>query len=181
MKSRHLGALVILLAASARAHAVPNQPFFEAAKAGDVAALTSELAAGAAVDARSPEGYTALIYAAYHEHLDAVNFLLTKGADPCAEDGKGNTALMGTLFKGYDDLSGVLLSKCDVNHRNREGQTALMYASLFGREQIAKQLLAKGADKNLRDASGRTALGLAKGQYNQAMVALLKLTKVIRR
>ncbi|MDP0886256.1 ankyrin repeat domain-containing protein, partial [Klebsiella pneumoniae] len=46
------------------------------------------------------KGYTGLILAAYHGHGGAVEQLLEAGADPCVQDARGNTALMGAIFKG---------------------------------------------------------------------------------
>jgi ankyrin repeat protein len=57
---------------------------------------------------------------------------------------------------------------------NQSGKTALMLAALFGHEEVAKLLLSRGANPEIADKQGNTAMSLAKAQGNQAMVQLLK-------
>jgi hypothetical protein len=58
-----------------------------------------------------------------------------------------------------------------VDQTNRFGQTALMFASLFGREEVAEKLREKGASPEVRDASGRSAADWAATQAPVAPVA----------
>lgn len=173
-----LGAFLILLNSS---FALANEAWFEAARTGDQIVMEKLLSESPnLLNQSDKKGYTALILASYHDHREATLKLLKKGADPCLTDLKGNTALMGVLFKGHKQLMHDLADKCDINHRNKEGQTALMFASLFGREEMVKIFLALGAEADLKDHEGRTAVSLAEGQWNQAMVSLLKTFKVIK-
>jgi len=158
-----------------------QEEFFKWAKKGDVQEIERHLTAGALLEGKNEDGYTALIYAAYYGQEPAVRFLIEKGADPCAEDEKGNTALLGAIFKGNPEVSRLLSGYCDLNHQNRSGQTALMYASLFGREEIAKLLIEKGARTDTKDHQGRDAQALAESQLNQAMIQVLKFTRVIKK
>ena len=81
---------------------------------------------------------------------------------------------MGVAFKGHDAVAAYLLTlDCDVDTRNRAGQTALMMAALFGRAAQVEMLLAAGADPEIADRAGNTALGLARQQGNEIMAALL--------
>jgi len=48
----------------------------------------------------------------------------------------------------------------------REGQTALFGAVKFGWANVVEYLLAKGADPNVKDALGRTALDGAMGRIS---------------
>ena len=43
-----------------------------------------------------------------------------------------------------------------INQQDMEGMTALHLAAMTGNIRIAKKLLLKGADKNLRDSRGIT-------------------------
>jgi ankyrin repeat protein len=147
--------------------------YFDAAREGRADLLAGLIKSGIAVDVRDSRGYTALILAAYDDHLAAVDLLLEKGADPCAADLKGNTALMGVAFKNELDVAERLVARCDVNMRNHEGQTAVMMAALFGHADIVRLLAKHGADLSLTDASGNSAGGLARQQGNTAMEALL--------
>ena len=53
------------------------------------------------------------------------------------------------------------------------GATCLIYAAMFNREEIAKMLLAKGADASIKDVRGLTALDHAKAQGTTSLIALL--------
>ena len=65
-------------------------------------------------------------------------------------------------------------SRAAVNAQNADGVTALMVAVLNNRAQVAALLLACGADLELRDQKGTTALMLAAEQRDMPeMTALL--------
>jgi hypothetical protein len=125
------------------------------------------------VDLHDSHGYTALILAAYDEQPAAVDALLKMHADACATDLKGNTAMMGVAFKGELAIAQKLVGLCNVNTRNREGQTAAMMATLFGHKDIVRLLAQRGADLKLKDAAGNSAESLARAQGLTAMLALL--------
>lgn len=140
--------------------------FFEAARMGDNVLLEKYVTSGFPVDVRTPQGYTALILAAYHGQKDTVQKLIQLGADPCARDNRGSTALMGATFKGELSIAKLLLDQpCSkVDERNREGQTAAMYAALAGNGELIDMLRRRGAHLDLKDSSGNTAASLARGQ-----------------
>ena len=79
---------------------------------------------------------------------------------------------MGAAFKGYADIVALLNQQpCSVDQANRFGQTALMFASLFGRTEVVEQLRKQGASPDAQDASGRSAADWAATQAPQAPVA----------
>lgn len=147
---------------------------FEAAKLGR-ADLVPALAAGTDVNARDARGFTPLILAAYNGHLATVEALLAGKADPCLPDTmQGNTAQMGVAFRGHDAIAARLLkTPCDVNARNKAGQTALMMAALFARQAQVDMLLAAGADPKLADGAGNTAASAAATQGSDALAKRL--------
>jgi ankyrin repeat protein len=149
---------------------------FEAAKLGRTDLIPLLVENGADVNAYEARGFTPLILAAYNGQADAVEALLKAGADPCKADlTQGNTAQMGVAFKGDDRIAARLLQeKCDVNARNRAGQTALMMASLFGRTAQIEMLLRGGADPAILDTAGRSAALVAEVQGNNAASTQLK-------
>lgn len=153
-----------------------NEAFFDAAKSGDVGALKGFLEGKpAALNAQDEKGYTALIFSAYHGHKDAVDFLISKGADACVKDERGNTALLGAIFKGEVGIAKKLMkTKCGVDQANEAGQTPLMFAALFGRNEIARDLIGQGADVKKRDMAGTTAVGLAESQGNEAFLEMVR-------
>ena len=151
-----------------------DQEWFDAARAGRVDILKALLDAHFPVDAKTGQGYTALILAAYNHQPQAVDFLLP-GADACLGDRNGNTALMGVLFKGYDEVAHRLLqTNCKVDQANNAGETALSFAALFGRVNLLPELVARGANPNHVDARGGTALTMARLQGNSEVVDALR-------
>lgn len=170
-----------LAAAPAPAPAPPSperrqELLFEAAKLGRVDLIPLLVKDGADVNAYEARGFTPLILAAYNGQSAAVEALIAAGGDACKPDvSQGNTAQMGVAFKGDDAIAARLLKqKCDVNARNKAGQTALMMAALFGRTRQIDMLLAAGADPAIADASGRTAAIVAAGQGSDAVAARLQ-------
>jgi ankyrin repeat protein len=147
--------------------------YFEAAREGRTDLLDGMIKDGVPADLRDENGYTALIIAAYENQPAAVDLLLKRHADPCATDLKGDNALMGVAFKGELDIAERLVGRCDVNHRNKAGETAVMMAALFGHEDIIRLLAQRGADLSLQDAAGDTAESLARQQGNTAMTTFL--------
>ncbi len=78
-------------------------------------------------------------------------------------------------LSGYKDGLVLLLDKgTDVNIKDEEGRTALMYASFNGHTGIMQELLNRNASVDLRDVNGRTALMLASsGPFPEAVRLLL--------
>ena len=62
----------------------------------------------------------------------------------------------------------------DLNHPNYISWTPLMGASAWGKPEVVRVLLAAGADKDLRNNDGETALELAIEQNKDACAALLR-------
>ncbi|MYI75293.1 MAG: ankyrin repeat domain-containing protein, partial [Acidobacteria bacterium] len=71
-------AAALVVAAGAAAEATD---LIAAVRSGDRAAVATLLDAGADVDARQPDGATALHWAAHHDDLETVQRLLAAGAD----------------------------------------------------------------------------------------------------
>jgi ankyrin repeat protein len=65
----------------------------DAVRKGDVDTLERALNAGVVTDAITPRGDSLLMLAAYYGHVDAVETLLARGADPNKTDAKGQTPL----------------------------------------------------------------------------------------
>lgn len=153
-----------------------QQLLFEAAKLGRVEMIEPLIKTGADINGYDERGFTPLILAAYNGQLATVEALIARGADACRPDrNQGNTAQMGVAFKGDDAIAARLLKAgCDVNARNKAGQTALMMASLFNRTQQVDMLLASGADRTIQDAAGRSASSVAADQGNAPMAERMK-------
>ena len=71
---------------------------------------------------------------------------------------------MGAIFKGELRVARRLLQAgCATDQRNHAGQTPAMYAALFQRLDILRELDARGADLDARDAFGNTPRQLREG------------------
>ncbi len=117
------------------------------------------IAAGADIDAADESGWTALMYAAQlAPSNDAeLQLLVDAHANVNRSSLHGDTALMMAAYRGY--LPDVLLKKgARINARNADGVTTLMLLAQHSDADTLKRALDAGADPNLQDNAGRTAL-----------------------
>jgi ankyrin repeat protein len=156
-------------------------PLQLAAENGDVAVMHALLGAGADANAVLPEGETVLMTAARTGVADALALLLEHGsAVDARERWYGESALMWATAENHADAVRVLVAHgADVDSRSalreldarqrRNGQsilpmgswTPLMYAAREDARAAAAALVAAGADLNLADPDGATALAIA--------------------
>jgi len=149
---------------------------FTAAREGNSVAINNYVRQGGNINATNAKAYTPFILAAYYGQSQALETLLNLKAIPCAVDSKGSNAFMGVAFKGHLQVAKWLLENtaCNVNHQNYAGQTALMMASLFGREDIIRLLLEQGANPDLKDRQGNTSIKLARAQGLSRVVEIIQ-------
>jgi len=108
-----------------------------AAKANNADELARLLDTGWPINERDHRGYSPLMLAAYAGHLDAVELLLARSADPDTVDLFGNTVLMGAAFKGHVSIVLRLLAAgADPWRRNHGGLDARGFALAFGRADV---------------------------------------------
>jgi ankyrin repeat protein len=73
-----------------------------------------------------------------------------------------DTLLMQAASEGdILSASNLLASGDNANSRTLDGYTALMFAAVFGHDEIVRILLSNGADANMQSKDGMTALILA--------------------
>jgi ankyrin repeat protein len=129
---------------------------------------------GSDVNAKTPDGMTALLFAAQGGHDTAVQALLGRGAAIGATNDIGRTALMVAAERGHAAVLQTLLARgAAVNAKGHDGATALMLASQHGRAAAVRVLLAAGADVNARDDTGQSALSVAAWKGHWEVVQLL--------
>ena len=81
---------------------------------------------------------------------------------------------MGVSFKGYLAIAELLIeSGADLNKQHSNGGTALMFATMYGRNEIVKILLVHGAKSDICDFKGLTAYEIAVQQNNKEAMQLL--------
>lgn len=104
-----------------------------------------------------------------HKRLGTIDMLVHAVADSNLGDRRGNAALMDGIFKSEEAVVLHLLEdwRMAVDTRNRAGQTAALFAALFGRTQLVDWLAARGADFAV--AAGQTPRKLALQQGKAAL------------
>lgn len=119
---------------------------------------------GVPVDYRGEYNTTALIYAASRGHFEIVKYLLEKGANINAATDGGRTALIEAIDYDSFGLVQYLVEKGANVNAKIEGSnwTPIVFAVLEGKLDVIKFLVANGADVNVIDCYGKTALSYAK-------------------
>lgn len=144
------------------------ESLIEAAIQGNSPLVRTILQHGTHPDFQDPQGETALNWAAHLGHTAVVKDLLAAGAD---REVVGTflqaTPLLLAAYGGYRGIVALLAVLADVNARDPHGATALMLA-LEPRTTLQKSpqrminiletLIQAGADLNLQDQKGNTAL-----------------------
>ncbi|OWT42519.1 Ankyrin repeat protein [Pochonia chlamydosporia 170] len=111
----------------------------------------------------------ALYYASFGGLANAVQYLLSRGANVKAQGGSYGTALHAASHRGHEAVVKLLLDRgADVEAKGCAcGQTPLSRAAERGHEAVVKLLLDKGADAEAKDDYGQTPLswaGLVEGE-----------------
>ncbi len=156
-----------------------NEALRAAAIQGDVPRMQRQLNAGADIDYPDVNKLPPLYFAAMGLHLEAVKFLLDKGAkvDGGIAANLPDTALiqMSGTEEGLPMMKLLLTYHADINARNHAGRTALNEALQLAREDAALYLIEQGADPNIADKEGMTPLMAAlKKNLRQAALYLVK-------
>jgi ankyrin repeat protein len=124
-------------------------------------------------------GTTPLLRAAKAGDVDAMRLLLAHGANPSLSTATGITPLMAAAGNGsaaldtrgryktqaqaIDAVNVLLAAGVDINQRDKNGQTALYGAAMWGWNDLVKTLAGHNADLMVKDARGRTAADVAMG------------------
>ena len=151
-------------------------PLALAAHGNDLAAMNALAEAGAPIDGANRDGNTPLFWAASEGNEEAVCWLLEKGADPNVRYVSGRSVLSPVCMYGHARILKLLLDAGaePVHTCHSDGETPLMIASYNGRYDCVELLLAAGADPDVRDKHGNTALSFAKDHGHDDVAELLQ-------
>ena len=116
------------------------EQLFAAARKGDVTAVKAFLDRGVSVNAKARYDRTALSFAAHRGHLEVVQLLLERGADPNVKDTfYGSSALALAASERHLPVVQALL-----NRGADGGEELLMNGVAGGRAELVKIVLEKG-------------------------------------
>mmetsp|Transcript_5562 Transcript_5562/g.5746 ORF Transcript_5562/g.5746 Transcript_5562/m.5746 type:complete len:701 (-) Transcript_5562:89-2191(-) len=117
--------------------------------------------AGGNVNTVDENGNSALLFSSSRENsLQVVQLLLKNGANYRKTNENGDSPLIMCIqARCYTALELLVKTGADVNIRNKENKTALMFGANC--QKVTRLLLQHGADVNIRDNRGKTALDYA--------------------
>uniref|UniRef100_A0ABD2WSC3 Uncharacterized protein n=1 Tax=Trichogramma kaykai TaxID=54128 RepID=A0ABD2WSC3_9HYME len=128
-------------------------------------------------------GYTPLHFALVWGHRQVAELLLRRGADPNMTDKDGSSPLHISCMRNKDyNIVTVLFEVSDekhlrvqVNAQDNLGRTPLHLALYWGQKKVVELLLKNGADPNMPDEEGLTALHVICQNYFYYNYDLAKL------
>lgn len=136
-----------------------DMALIEAARLGDNEAVERLLSEGADVRAHDASGMTALIAAAWGNHLDVACALIAAGADVNAKDDTVQSAYLVATSEGYLDLLELTLAAgADVTSLDSYHGTGLIRAAERGHVEVVGRLLETDVAVDHVNRLGLTAL-----------------------
>ncbi|MBN9500907.1 MAG: hypothetical protein BGO01_11170 [Armatimonadetes bacterium 55-13] len=152
-----------------------------ATHAKQVEAVRTLIEAGADLDLQDERRDNVLLYAGAEGLLEIVRLAIQAGANPRITNRYGGVALIPACERGHLDVVRELLNTSDVevNHVNNLGWTALMEAIVLSNggpvhQEIIRLLIEAGADVNIPDKEGVSALRHAQARGFREIVAMLE-------
>lgn len=119
-----------------------DRALMDAARRGDSDAVQKLLAQGARVHAKDERGQTALIAAAYGDHVEVGRVLIAAGADVNVKDNTAQSAyLIPTADGSLEFLKLTLANGADVHSLDSYNGTGLIRAADRGHVEIIRELL----------------------------------------
>ncbi|XP_026203194.1 histone-lysine N-methyltransferase EHMT2 [Anabas testudineus] len=141
-----------------------------AAKLGNLEIVKMLLETGQVdVNAQDNGGWTPIIWAAEHKHVDVIKVLLNRGADVTINDKsllslqELNVCLHWAAYAGNVDIAELVLNAgCALSSVNMHGDTPLHIAAREGYLECVTLFLSRGADIDIMNREGDTPLTLAR-------------------
>jgi len=112
----------------------------------------------------------------YKCDTDLIQLLIENGADIFDFDDEGVSIFdMAVTYDNIEMVEYLIKQGIDVNKTNRRSNfTALMAAACYGRIEIAKLLLDNGANKEMFDSKGFSAVDFARKMNKKSVLKLLE-------
>ena len=161
---------------------------FKAAELGKDKIVKLLLDYGADKEHRDKLKRTPIFPAAQRNHRNTLSLLLNAGANVNAKDGDGQNVMLFLASEraekaakwGAEIVQILLETTVDLEARDKEGRTALLWSAATGKEMLAKSLLTgraqTNADIKATNNRGKTALHLAaENHHEKNRDALVKL------
>ena len=144
-------AILLLFTSSELVAQSAQDRLWDASMSGDTAAISQAVADGAALDKidfrTSRNGRLALNWAAWYNHVPAIEVLISLGADLEAENITGYSALHHAAESGSLEAAAALLAAgADPGHANGEGRMPSWTASSRGNPEVGA-LIEKAMDE----------------------------------
>ncbi len=117
-------------------------------------------------------GSTPLLSALISCRPENALLLLQRGAKVNVKQrATGHTPLMAATYNRLSErlIKEMLSRGADVNAKNNDGMTALMFAADWANLPVVQRLLAAGANVHIRNKEGETALHRAKQEEKKPM------------
>ena len=155
-----------------------RSPLHWSCRSGALAVVKMLVEAGAGLCGTCNHGGTCLIHAAYHGHTETVRYLVgLKGLQDVKLNHEGEnylSALYCAVHQNHADVVKVLIDAgANIETRDKESWTPLMYACKNGSQPIVKMLVAAGADVRATEKDGWASLTIAAGYGHTETVRYL--------
>ena len=152
--------------------------WIELLKANNYVTIKKYIKDGGNVNEKNVEtGESVLAYALrYRCDYEILELLIENGADVKDTDNEGVSIFdMAITYDNLEFIKYLIENDIyDVNETSRKsGFTPLMAAICYGRGEVAKYLLEKGADINAKDMHGLSAKDFARKVNKKSMIKLL--------
>ncbi|KAF5014024.1 hypothetical protein FDECE_5 [Fusarium decemcellulare] len=162
----------------ARAPTTGDTVLMTAAREGNPEIVSLLIQQGADVNAADTDGRRPLHFAAANGHERAVKILLENGANPIAETVSGLRPWHFSTGRGHDTITKLLNESTPVSleaikKSEARSITALLLAAKSGHLVRAIQIIDEGANINLLDIDGRSALSVATEHGHKDLVLAL--------
>lgn len=157
-----------------------DQALIAAAKANNVPLVQELIGRGGDVNTKDAIQDSAFLYAGAEGFNEVLRLTLDAGADVASTNRYGGTALIPASEHGHVETVRILIAAgVPVNHVNNLGWTAMQEAILLNnggprQQEVVRLLLDVGADPDIRDREGRTALQNAERLGFAGIAALIR-------